>query len=87
MLKMLNFLGMAYWAEIITESPQCTYYFGPFSSKQEADEASTGYLEDLHNEGAQGVNVIVKRCKPSNLTVFDDMEDYKPFSQVPSLSH
>lgn len=86
MLKILNFIGMAYWVEIMTDSPQCTYYFGPFANKREADVASGGYLEDLQNEGAQGIKVIVKRCKPSNLTIFNEVEDSQPFKRVPALS-
>lgn len=86
MLKLLNFLGMAYWVEIMTDTPQCTYYFGPFLNKQQADAACSGYLEDLHHEGAQGITVIVKRCKPENLTIFHDGEDTQPFRGLPALS-
>ena len=73
MLKILQFLGLAFWVEIVTDNPHCTYYFGPFFSIQEADEAKGGYVEDLENEGAQGIYVKVKRCKPTNLTIFDDL--------------
>lgn len=68
----LQFLGLAFWVEIITDDPKCTYYFGPFSSKQEAELAQGGYIEDLENEGAQGISVNVMRCKPTNLTIFDE---------------
>lgn len=71
-IKILQFLGLAFWVEIITENPNCTYYFGPFVSVQEASAAKAGYLEDLENEGAQGIVVNVKRCKPTNLTIFDE---------------
>ncbi|MEM8777858.1 MAG: DUF1816 domain-containing protein [Cyanobacteria bacterium P01_G01_bin.49] len=87
MLKILNFIGMAYWVEVITDSPQCTYYFGPFSNQQEADGACDGYLEDLESEGAKGIKAVVKRCKqPTNLTVFNEVEDYQQFQGVPALS-
>lgn len=72
MLKMLNFLGLAYWVEIITKTPQCIYYFGPFASKKLAQASYGGYVEDLRSEGAQEIQVIVKRCKPSYLTIFND---------------
>ncbi|WP_232014480.1 DUF1816 domain-containing protein [cyanobacterium endosymbiont of Rhopalodia gibberula] len=75
MLKMLNFLGLAYWIEIITKTPQCTYYFGPFVRKESAQASYGGYLEDLQSEGAQEIQVIVKRCRPSNLTIFNEKEN------------
>ena len=66
-------LGWAWWVEIVTQTPRCTYYFGPFLSVKEANAAKAGYIEDLQQEGAQGIAVIVKRCKPTNLTVADDL--------------
>lgn len=64
----LNSLGLAWWVEIVTETPRCTYYFGPFTNRNEAEVAQSGYIEDLEKEGAQGIKVVVKRCKPINLT-------------------
>jgi hypothetical protein len=71
-IKILDSLGLAFWVEIVTDNPNCTYYFGPFSSKEEAYATKGGYIEDLENEGAQGISVTVKRCKPTNLTIFDE---------------
>lgn len=70
--KIVEFLGLAFWVEIVTDNPKCTYYFGPFFSVKEAEADKSGYIEDLENEGAQGIKVTVKRCKPSNLTIFDE---------------
>ncbi|HBE16837.1 MAG TPA: hypothetical protein DDW51_04275, partial [Cyanobacteria bacterium UBA11367] len=53
--KIVEFLGLAFWVEIVTDNPKCTYYFGPFLSAQEAETAKGGYIEDLENEGAQGI--------------------------------
>ncbi len=39
LISSLNLFGLAYWIEIVTETPQCTYYFGPFLTEQEALEA------------------------------------------------
>lgn len=86
LLRLLNFLGLAYWVEIITDRPRCTYYFGPFMSYQEAKMAQGGYIEDLQQENALGIATIVKRVKPANLTVFDEKEDLKPFGRIPTLS-
>ena len=65
----LNFLGQAWWVEILTTQPQCTYYFGPFASINEANIAMPGYVEDLESELAQDIQTYIKRCKPSILTI------------------
>lgn len=75
--SILETLGLAVWIEIVTDSPRCTYYFGPFSSESEADGAKIGYIEDLESEGSKGLAVMVKRCKPENLTIYDDSLDFK----------
>lgn len=74
-LRFLSLLGMAHWVEIHTNRPRCTYYFGPFARRQSAQEAQIGYLEDLNGEGAQDIQVTVKKCRPSDLTIFDEKED------------
>jgi hypothetical protein len=75
LLKIFQFLGIAWWVEIVTENPRCTYYFGPFANEQDAYASKDGYIEDLENEGTQGIFVTVKRCKPSDLTIFDELEE------------
>ena len=78
----MNFVGQAWWVEISTDSPKCTYYFGPFLGAAEADSAKKGYVEDLEQEGAQQIRVVVKRCQaPSKLTVYDDDMDDGPDSR------
>lgn len=72
LLTLLDSLGQAYWVEVHTEYPKCTYYFGPFLSAEEASTLHTGYCEDLDGEGAQGISATVKRCKPKNLTIAED---------------
>lgn len=60
-----------WWVEITTIKPKCMYYFGEFTTKLEARSAAPGYVEDLDGEGAQGIKVALKRCKPDQLTVCD----------------
>ncbi|MGC1393985.1 MAG: DUF1816 domain-containing protein [Coleofasciculaceae cyanobacterium] len=84
--KVLQFLGLAFWVEIVTDNPNCTYYFGPFSSEQEADVSKAGYIEDLEIEGAQGIVVKIKRCKPTNLTIFDELGEPVDRGGITSLS-
>lgn len=62
--------SLAWWLEISTQQPQATYYFGPFSTAEEAQGSQGGYLEDLEQEGAQDITVQVKWCKPKQLTIF-----------------
>lgn len=60
------------WAEIITERPHCIYYFGPFQTFTEAQAACPGYIDDLKTEGALGIKVVIKRCRPDALTICDE---------------
>ncbi|MBO9999263.1 MAG: DUF1816 domain-containing protein [Cyanobacteria bacterium SID2] len=86
LLNVLQLFGMAWWVKIDTETPQCTYYFGPFTSEEEAEAAKAGYVEDLEQEGAQGIAISIERCKPSNLTVFDEAADIVQTTPSPILS-
>ena len=67
-------LSTGWWAEITTIKPRCIYYFGPFETYAEAQAAYPGYVDDLDSEGSQGIVVVIKRCKPDNLTLFDEIE-------------
>lgn len=82
---MKNFLGRflasifgqskAWWVEIKTNQPACTYYFGPFDSELEATTAQGGYIEDLEQEGAQNIRPVVQLCSdPDQLTITDEWD-------------
>ncbi|NDJ16555.1 DUF1816 domain-containing protein [Myxacorys almedinensis] len=73
--SLLDAIALAWWVEIKTENPRCTYFFGPFLDKASAASSQGGYVEDLEHEGAQNIAVRVMRCKPKNLTVYDDKSD------------
>ncbi|MEC4818377.1 MAG: DUF1816 domain-containing protein [Scytonema sp. PMC 1069.18] len=73
LINVFQGVGFAWWVEIVTQNPRCTYYFGPFLSSADAQVALKGYVEDLEQEGAQGISVNVKRCKPDALTIADDL--------------
>ncbi len=62
----------AWWVKVITQQPKCTYYFGPFDSREEAIANKDGYLQDLEAEGAQQVRVAIEQGKPRKLTIFRD---------------
>lgn len=71
-ISFVDTIGVAVWIEIITEQPQCTYYFGPFSNLAAAEAAKAGYVEDLEGEAAIITSLSIRRCKPQELTVFAD---------------
>ncbi len=69
----LNLTGLAWWIEVRTENPSCTYYFGPFVHEQEALNEKSGFIADLEGEGAVCTLVRVQRCKqPVQLTVLHE---------------
>ncbi|MEB3359315.1 MAG: DUF1816 domain-containing protein [Synechococcales bacterium] len=73
--SLLRVLGLAWWVEIKTDNPRCTYYFGPFSSSEEADAEKPGYIEDLEQEGATNIRVSLMRGKPTVLTIYEEKSD------------
>jgi hypothetical protein len=71
----LDSLGQAWWIEVLTDRPRCTYYFGHFGGVELANLAVSGYVEDLESEAAQGIKTQVKCCQPDRLTIKHDLED------------
>lgn len=65
---------MPWWVKIVTETPRCTYFFGPFDSAGEAQQHQNGYIEDLEQERAQGIEVLVLQDRPETLTIYDEQE-------------
>ncbi len=58
-------LELAWWGQIATIQPYCSYYFGPFASDLEA-EFDPRWIEDLAHLGDQGITKQIKWCQPSN---------------------
>ena len=86
LVDLFHSFGWAWWVQIVTQTPRCTYYFGPFLSVKEAKAATLGYIEDLEQEGAQGIAVDVKRCKPDALTISDDLGERIQPKKTPVFS-
>jgi hypothetical protein len=83
----LEMMGKAWWVEIITKKPDCTYYFGPFASHREAQLSQLGYLEDLEQERPKLIAIEIKQCQPKELTIFEDKWIKKTNSNIsPNLS-
>lgn len=90
LVKGLEILGLAFWIEIKTDNPKCIYYFGPFANKQEALLAQDGYVEDLMQEGTKGISLRISRFKPTELTIFDELEELEKgedFSRMVAVSN
>lgn len=75
LIGVLNFFGLAVWIKVTTESPRCVYFFGPFLTVKGARKEENGYLEDLRGEGAGSIKTEIKRFKPTELTIFDELAD------------
>ncbi len=71
-----------YWIEVITDKPICTYYFGPFLTRQGANLAQSGFIEDLETENAKITKVETKRCQPQELTIVSPLNDNSDFAFV-----
>jgi hypothetical protein len=83
----LEMTGKAWWVEIVTKKPDCTYYFGPFATHREAQVSQLGYIEDLEQERPQLIAIEIKQCQPKELTVFEDEWREKSDSNIlPYLS-
>jgi hypothetical protein len=77
----------AWWVEIKTSQPACTYYFGPFDSEVEAGMAKGGYIEDLEQEGAQNIQTSVRLCSdPDPLTITDEWDTPVSGFSTPAFS-
>jgi Domain of unknown function (DUF1816) len=57
-----------WWIELKTENPSYLYYFGPFSTPNEAEKLKVGYVQDLAEEKAKVTATTVLWCKPKQLT-------------------
>ncbi|MEO1744259.1 MAG: DUF1816 domain-containing protein [Cyanobacteria bacterium J06629_9] len=73
-----------WWIEMVTASPQCVYFFGPFETIDKAACAEAGYTEDLNQEGAKVVKVTIEqRSTPGELTVLSSAVAYMPGADAP----
>ncbi|EAW35232.1 DUF1816 domain-containing protein [Lyngbya sp. PCC 8106] len=68
----LEKMGLACWIEVVTESPKCIYYFGPFASGIEAQHSVEGYLEDLQSENTKIFELNIKRGIPKSMTILPE---------------
>ena len=58
-----NGLGLAWWARVRTQSPDVTYWFGPFVRRSTLEGALAGLLEDLRSESPADIAVDLLRTR------------------------
>ncbi|TAD85462.1 MAG: DUF1816 domain-containing protein [Oscillatoriales cyanobacterium] len=62
-----------WWVEVDTDSPNRTYYFGPYRSKDEAENSTIGYIRDLERKGAKKISIDIKQGRqPSQLQTSEE---------------
>ncbi len=76
-------LRLSWWIEVFTAHPLCIYYFGPFETKQEAQVAQEGHLEDLRAEGADIISMHTSFSQPRRLTIYEDELTIQDLELVP----
>ena len=77
--SLFGLFSTPWWVKITTADPHCIYYFGPFDSEEEAEQAKPGYIEDLQAEGAQRIQTSLQHiAEPEELTI--EMETPLPSS-------
>jgi hypothetical protein len=69
---------LSWWIKVDTQTPTCTYYFGPFDSYLEATHHQGDYLDDLYLEGATHIQVSIERSCPKVLTICPEDSSFSP---------
>ncbi len=62
LLRLINFLGFAWWAKIDTQKPDATYWFGPFLTNRTLQAKLQIFLLDLASEKPSLVTHKSIRC-------------------------
>ena len=66
-----NKLGLAWWAKVESKSPNVTYWFGPFLTKNSLEQNLRPFLKDLSDEGSMNIKHSLMRCKRNEpLTIY-----------------
>ncbi|WP_186481138.1 DUF1816 domain-containing protein [Synechococcus sp. NOUM97013] len=65
MRSLANGLGLAWWARVQTQSPDVTYWFGPFVRRSTLERELSPFLDDLKSEAPGSLEHSVLRCRRS----------------------
>ncbi len=72
---------LGWWLKIVTAQPLCIYYFGVFNNSSEARYLKNTYIQDLQQEGATIIEVLLEHCQPKQLTIEEhELEVNQEFS-------
>ncbi len=58
-----NSFGLAWWAEVKTNTPDVTYWFGPFLTRRSLKIKLIGFVNDLSAESPQEITHTLIRCR------------------------
>lgn len=58
-----NGLGLAWWARVRTQSPEVTYWFGPFLRRSSLEARLQGFVADLEAEAPASLQVELLRIR------------------------
>ncbi|EDY39152.1 conserved domain protein [Cyanobium sp. PCC 7001] len=58
-----NGLGLAWWARVRTQSPDVTYWFGPFVRRRTLEAELPAFVEDLRAEAPASLEVELLRTR------------------------
>ena len=64
-----DILKLFWWLEIKTARPSCVFYFGPFSSEEEAKVAQYSHIDRLIHEKFHGITLEVKQLEPKEVMI------------------
>ncbi|MEA5464879.1 DUF1816 domain-containing protein [Leptothoe sp. PORK10 BA2] len=68
--QLFSLAGKSWWLEILAASPSRGYYFGPFTSENEAIQEQLRYVQTIEQEGREVLLVsVVRREAPAERTV------------------
>ncbi|MBX2865010.1 MAG: DUF1816 domain-containing protein [Leptolyngbyaceae cyanobacterium MAG.088] len=68
--QVFGLLNKSWWLEIMTASPSCGYFFGPFDSESEALEQQLRHVKDIEYQGHEVLLVsVVRRQAPEKRMV------------------
>jgi hypothetical protein len=68
-----NGLGLAWWARVVTHSPDAVYWFGPFVRRSTLEEALPPFLADLRAESPASLeHQLLRTRRGEPLTEFGE---------------
>jgi hypothetical protein len=63
---------LGWWLGILTAQPLCLYYFGAFTTHQEAESQQAEFIEDLLQENALILSTKLQFLQPNQITLIGD---------------